>query len=341
MPCPYPVALVDVSACRPAGCPSDCDPQEDCVAVAISTKEAAGSPYMAYNLHGGDLDQWLFRELTEWNTDGSAIHCMGSYVIALSETEKAILISDDLGATRVEIDSTDVTDWVAFPPVQVDGVDQTFLVICGVGGYIYGSYDGGRSWDTLSAGLATINRLTRIMIARQNHRVIYAIGENGTVVKTMNGGFTWYDLVGPLDLYALDTLTALWVASPNRVLVGTDTGFIYQTEDGGENWSVQAPLDGMPVQSIIKDIVGCGCGGLFTITEHEVAANHLIWRNVDGGASGRWYLPEAVKGGLYKLPSQVPEAVACCDINRAIVVGGNTQEALPTIGVIDLLAAAA
>jgi len=305
--------------------------------------EDQGSPYLVTNLHGGDLDEWVWTALTEWTTgDASAVECLGKFVIVVSEDETAILYSDDRGVTRVEVDQTQVTDWAAHAPRQIDALDQTFIIVVGADGYIYGSWDSARTWETLLEGAITTQDLNRVMIARDNSNVIYVIGNANTVLKSENGGESWYALTGPGGLYGAQALTALWVVNEHEVLIGDDGGNIWETVDGGETWTAQNDPPSLPTNATISDIVGCGCGILWMTVKDEhgqLEQYNVIYRNVDGGANGRWYMPEGiVVSGVYHVPFYWPEAIACCGANRAIAVGGDTDEAAATNGEITLLA---
>lgn len=343
MPCIYPVALVDIDACQPERCPSPCDSQRDCVLAAVTTVDAvASSPYLVTNLNGGELDEWAWTELTEWASNASAVECLGKFLVIVSEVETAILYSDDRGVTRVEVDQTQVTDWATHGPRQIDALDQTFIIIIGADGYIWGSWDGARTWETLHEGTASAQDLNRVMIARDNPQVIFVIGAANTVLKSENGGESWYAIQGPGGLYGAQNLTALWVIDEHTVLIGDDAGNIWETVDGGESWTAQVDPPNLPTNATISDIVGCGCGILWMTVKDEHAQleqYNVIYRNVDGGANGRWYRPDGiVVSGVYHVPFYWPSAIACCGANRAIAVGGDTDEIYPTHGEIVLLA---
>lgn len=75
-----------------------------------------------------------------------------------------------------------------------------------------------------------------------NASVAWACGGNGSatapvVVKTTNGGSTWTNVTGNLTAMDLYCITAL---DGNRAWVGTGTGKIYATTDGGLTWAQQA-----------------------------------------------------------------------------------------------------
>lgn len=310
------VYLVDVDVCRPEACPG-CDPQEDCVLVTVSSQETNGTPYLYVNDNGGDLDQWddgiALASWTGAGEDPSAILCLGDLVVIPSNVAGAVYYSDDLGTTLVEVTET---DWATNGMNDIDGLDHTFIVMVGDAGHIWVSYDAARNWELSDDGLATTQNLTRVMIARDNPLVIYAAGASNALVKTENGGKNWYALTGPC---AGDAITALYVKNQYDVLVGNDDGEIHQTEDGGESWAQQTDLPDLPAAPMLVDIIGCGCDGVYAIVYHTGGTGHRIYRNIDGGADGRWYIPENVPTP----PDQRQRRMACCDINTAVSVGGS------------------
>lgn len=309
------IGLVDVDVCRPEKCPG-CDPQEECVVIALSNRLTAVGSFLYINRYGGDLDQWedgiTLANWTNAGEDATRVLCLGDFVLATSNGAGGVYYSDDLGTTLVEHTET---DWATNGPNEPDGMDQSFIVMVADAGHIWITTDAGRTWELSDDGLATTQNLTRVMIARDNPQVIYAIGASNALVKTENGGENWYALTGPS---AADGLTAIWVKDQYHVLIGNDDGEIHETEDGGESWSQQDELPNLPAVPIVSDIFGCGCDGLYAAVRHSGGTGHRLYRNVDGGASGRWYIPENVPTPTYE-----PAAGTCCDINRAIFVGGD------------------
>jgi photosystem II stability/assembly factor-like uncharacterized protein len=308
------ISLVDIDVCRPEKCPG-CDPQEDCVVVAVSNRLTAVGSFLYLNYHAGDLDEWEDGiTLANWTNNGedaTSVLCLGDFILATSNGAAAVYYTDDLGATLVEHEETDWSDG----PNCSDGVDQSFIVLVADSGHIWGTYDAARTWEILDDGVATAQHLTDVMIARDNPQVIYAVGGSNAVVKTDNGGRNWYALTGPC---AGDAITALLVRDQYHVLIGNDDGEIWETSDGGETWTQQDTLPELPAAPIITDFTECGCDGLYATMMHTNSTNHRIYRNVEGGASGRWYIPDNVATPTYEL-----RAVTCCDINRAIAVGGD------------------
>lgn len=301
------VSFTDVTLAAPEGD----DPEAEALFYAVTSLLSLGSPRLYVNDQGGDLDQWDEVELTEWTTAGAdAVLGIGDMVIIVSTGEDAILRSDDRGASRVEVS---FADWATNAIKHIDGIDQTFIVACGENGRVWGSYDGGRTWETLSAGTATTQHLNRIQIVRSNPQVIYAIGAANALIKSSNGGITWAALTGPS---AADALLGLWAEDEDHLLIFNDDGELWETSDGGDSWTQQVALEDMPAATVTSgDIVRVDCDVYYLIGGS--ASVFCAYRNVEGGADGYW-----VKLNAANLANSL-KAVAAADSNLAVAVGGS------------------
>lgn len=317
---------VAASVCHGEKCGSRCDHEKQCVIAMVSTMVAAASPHLLINNAGGAPGYWTDITLTEWTVDGANdVVCLGDFVLIVSDGEaNPFLRSYDLGATRVELAGN--ADMVTNPPRCLHALDQSFVVAGAENGYIYGTSDAGTTWDTLDAGVATTQDINKVRICKTNSAVIYAIGQGNALIKSENGGETFFALTGPA---VGDNLTALWIYDENHLLIGDDDGELWESSDGGETWTQQEALPEVTAAAgttIIRDIAGCGCGVLWliwgdtSVTSFTVDTEQYLFRNVDNGASGRWFVPE--NGELQANRAQTPNAVVCCGPNRALVVGG-------------------
>ena len=310
-----PCTITDVTVLLPKGCGSFCDPQVKAVFAMVSTLEAGQRANLYINSEGGELEQWdAHVNLDGWDA-GAADGIIGfdQFVCIVSRVEQAIIRSDDRGGTQVEIGAAVVTEFNPNGPECIDAIDMTYIVVGGENGYIYLSTDAARTWEVIDAGLATANNITRIEIARDNPLVVYGIA--GTeMVKTTNGGDTWDN---PLTVPGT-TLTALWVKDQNHVLVGDNAGGIWETSDGGATWTQQVnPPDWIAAHDI-SDICGCAkCGVAWMAVTEAAGSAHIIYRNVDGGADGRWYIPTGGDDISHPLYS-----IAQASANRAVAGGG-------------------
>jgi len=334
-PASLSVDIVDVDSCQPSRCPDRCDDQEDCVVVAVTIVETDTNTYLLSNLAGGDDDNWTATSLAAFSAAGGGagvaadkVLCMGDFVIALSAAYPGIIITHISSlATQTAV----TTPWAAHAPACIDGIDQSFIVVGAAAGYIMASYDAGINWEEVSSGEATASAIGDIMIARDNPQVIYASSSAADVViKSENGGRTW-DAVAATGTGV--ALTALYVIDQSTVLVGSGNGQLRQTVDGGATWTAQEQLPGMntPATTTINDITGCGCGILYLTTDETTGGSTAarIYRNVDGGASGRWYEPDDI-GTLTPATGPI-QAITCCGPNHAVGVGGNAQATSSTI----------
>ena len=324
------VALLDVSVCQPERCPDECDNQEEPIFVAVSASTDPASTgqacYLYTNVQGGDLDQWSNPiTLSNWGQtageNADAVMCIGDFVVIASTVAGEIIYSDDLGTTQVDVTNA---DWITNGPEQLDAIDQTFIVMVHENGHIYTSVDAARTWSLSDDAVASTKDYRRVMIARDNPEVIYAVGcanttdSTGTMVKSTNGAENWVALTDPRAGETSFCYTALWVANQSDVLVGCDDGEIWETEDGGVSWEQQLEPSGFPdLGPSVNDIVGCGCGVLWMAVSGTTASESVIYRNVDGGASGKWFIPSEADS-----ITQPPLAIACASVNLAVAVGG-------------------
>ena len=311
--------VMDISVCHGDQCPSGCNNQQDCKVAAVTSMVALGSPWLLTNLAGGSLDQWTETELTEWTTGGAdAVLCLGDLLVMVNATEFEVMRSDNFGVTRAQIvqtaDTTPVVWGAGNAPTQVDGIDQYYILMCGLGGYMYRSTTAGKTWKTVDAGFATTEALARVMIARDRPQVAYAIGANNAFIKTENSGRTWLDVGGPS---AGDALLGLLVVRASRVLVLNDDGELWETSDGAESWTMQLDPDGMPATLTYADISGCAGDDMYMVATDGTEL--LIYRNASGGTSGEW-LNRGTEH--WEDLADDPTSIACCGPNHAIAGGG-------------------
>jgi photosystem II stability/assembly factor-like uncharacterized protein len=299
-----------------------CDDQEECVLIAVTEDDITNS-YMAVNTQGGKEAGWGAPiTLTALGAnDANQVACAGGLVVIVSTANASVLVSPDLGTTQIDIATTDMG---SHAPASVDMMDQSFIVVGAADGYIYGSYDGGQdqnTWETLSDGGATALAITRIMIARDNPQVIYGVSNAGDVIiKSENGGRTWF---AQQPTGGGNNITALCVVNQNHVLVGTDAGEVYESVDGGDAWTEQTTLGVLTAatkaNTTIKDIVDNGCGELGLVTENTSDDEGWFLRNVDNGASGKWFHPDECEDPA---SGKDYNGLACCGNNHFVGAGG-------------------
>ena len=313
------VSITSVRVCSGARCADRCDPQRECVVTMTSTQGDEANPIFYRNINGGELADWAATPVTEWDEDIDDHLCLGSFVALVSGGEASattgLLRSDDNGVTRVALGHA---DFVANPPRCIAGLDRTLILVGGDNGYIYGSTDGLLTIDVWDAGAATTENIVRIKIAPDNPMVIFAIGENNALVKSEDGGATWFAVTGPS---AGDDLLALDVVSQSQLLIGNITGEIWESEDGGETFAMQLALPDQPATSEVRDITHYTNSDVFFALVNDIGAQpteFFIYRNENGGASGLWHL---IQGGDNQ--RQPLHSIALCDQNGGVAGGGD------------------
>lgn len=104
------------------------------------------------------------------------------------------------------------------------------------GGYIYKTSDVTSGVITLNAGLATTANLARIK--GDGYDTLVATGADGTILRSTNRGDSW-STTATSPVGAGVTVQAVGALDPFRIVVGTSTGNIYSTSDGGLTWTIR------------------------------------------------------------------------------------------------------
>ncbi|MCY1294080.1 Ycf48-like protein [compost metagenome] len=102
------------------------------------------------------------------------------------------------------------------------------------GGSILTSQDGGQAWTRIVQAPAGTS-LKAVSLGDAD--TVYAVGSNGTVLKSVDGGFTWD--IGQKPGGGSAALVSVKFVSPLTGWVATDSGAVYQSDDGGASWQHQ------------------------------------------------------------------------------------------------------
>ncbi|MDY6794959.1 MAG: YCF48-related protein [Actinomycetota bacterium] len=119
------------------------------------------------------------------------------------------------------------------PPLRgISVVDANVVWICGDGGAVLVTSDGGESWTlkNISVGSQDFRLLG---ISALNDKVAWVVGQGGSVYSTADGGDSWNPcpVPGAQDLMGVSALsdTSAWVSGSLNVIA--------MTTDGGSNWN--------------------------------------------------------------------------------------------------------
>ncbi|MFH0735482.1 MAG: YCF48-related protein [bacterium] len=135
-----------------------------------------------------------------------------------------ILRTSDGGETWYnDIDTlTSNIPWRCVSGVKIAGV----FYLCGGQGKII-KYENGKYTSQNSGTTKILNSLSFV-----TNNLGYAVGQDGTILKTTNGGEDWL----PQQSGTTAWLTSVNAIDENNVLAVGDSGYVLQTTNGGENW---------------------------------------------------------------------------------------------------------
>ena len=179
------------------------------------------------------------------------------------------------------------------------------------GGYVYKSSDITAGVDrTLSAGDATAQNLERI---HGSESVLVAVGANGAIIKSTTRGETWAT-TGATPLSS-STGTAVQVMGANDFHVGSSTGYMYYTLNGGATWNTTS-IAGSGSGEITDIIFATDEVGYASRTLSSVAYLYSTW---NGGAN--WVSSGAPR--LLGWPSFVSTQRIAIPVDSDATVGAN------------------
>jgi photosystem II stability/assembly factor-like uncharacterized protein len=307
--------VLDVVICDMVSC-GDCSEESDgCQKIFAITKAAGGSPGtpadVVYSIDGGAT--WHVHDIDSMDAvdDPDELDCLGDYLVVVSADSCSLhyaLKSEFDGVT--DPDFTEVlTGFVAGGcPTAIKSVGN-YAFIVGNNGYIYGTGDPTAGVDVLDAGVATADDFYAVDALDSSFAV--AVGENSAIVKTENGS-TWSVVGGPTGIGV--TYHTIAVKSETEWWIGTSTGVLYVTYDGGVTWNLQTfPGSGT---GVVYSIV-FATSSIVYLAHQTAATKGRILRSYDGGY--QWVvLPEST--GTLPVNDKV-NALAACTLDPNMVVG--------------------
>ncbi|WJZ47963.1 baseplate wedge initiator [Synechococcus phage DSL-LC03] len=140
------------------------------------------------------------------------------------------------------------------------GVDN--FVAVGVGGAISRSSDG-YVWTTHTSG--TVNDLLSVRYLNGDH---YAVGNNGTILKSIDGGAVWNNVSEP----EFASYTLYDITYKNNVYLITGSSQLTLVSRNGEDWirTTNSNMDVRKLGTELFNIIGVGQSSKYAITESQV-----------------------------------------------------------------------
>jgi len=191
-------------------------------------------------------------------------------------------------------------------------VDQSSCCACGEDGILLFTYDNGESWSQIYTQPGIDLNDVKFIDANTG----FAVGSSSTVLKTVDGGVSWTNVRTSFDTYIIN---AIGIRTDMLLTVVGEGGLIYNSTDGGYNWTISSFQPDMN----IKDIV------FFTQNEGiMVGSNSSIYKTTDGG--NNWFSVSPTTA--FVLIPTVLYSVAFSSLTDGMLVGENSTEMYTTDG---------
>lgn len=250
---------------------------------AVVKSSGGGSPglpsELVYSLDGGLT--WHQTNITTMSAldNPSAVEVVGDKII--------VVVPGDTGYHWATINTTTgipgtwtkvTTGFVAGKaPRDVFALSPREVYFVGNGGYIYRSLDVTAGVSVLSAGAATASDLHYV---HGTEECLVATGVSGALVYSINRGATWSTPAAvPV---VLNTINCVAVLDSKHWWVGTSSGRVYYTINGGASWT-ELGLSGAGAGQV-RDIV-FATAEVGYVAIHNGTPTASIWTTWNGGAN--------------------------------------------------------
>ncbi len=311
--------VLDAVICDTASC-GDCeDSSSGCDKVFAITVGAGGSPADQPDvLYSPDKGvSWYSHDINTLTTskDPDRIGCLGNYIIITSVDGLGLsyaLKSEFSDVTHTPVWTLVTTGYASgYPKCIYSTGDAAF--IGGTNGYIYFVDDPTATPTVVDAGVnfaVTWNDIDGI-----GSTFVVAVGNSGAIVYSANG--TNFTAATSTPVSPAVHLTAVAVKSETEWWVGSSTGHVYYTLDGGATWTEKA-------------FSGSGAGAVYDIKFATTSVGYIahasatprgrVLRTYNGGYS--WTITPEASGSTIPANDRINALAVCAeDPNFVVAVG--------------------
>jgi len=306
--------VIDVTVSDEASCGSCTSESDGCKKIYAVSKAAGGSPStpadVIFSLDKGA--GWAAHDVDSMGAtdDPDGIAGVGDYIVVISADTGSmhIAIKNDFensgDPTFIEVATGFV---VGGEPQAIKSVGRTAF-IAGKAGYIYKTEDPAAGVTVLEAGTVTISDLNDIDAISEDFAV--AVGNDGVILVTSNG-LSW----GPVAYSPVGVgthINAVAIKSATEWFIGTSTGVVWYTIDGGATWKQKALAGTTP--TAINDIQISTASVMYI--SGVVSSHGRIWRSINGGNT--WIVMP--RQGSLPVSDRI-NSLAVCSYDPDFVVG--------------------
>jgi photosystem II stability/assembly factor-like uncharacterized protein len=205
--------------------------------------------------------------------------CTTQGFIDLIETERGLFTMTQDGKLLLQREHK---SWSILPSFAPDGIRLTG--IWGIHNSLFATAEDGiyhidlqsGAWRALYQSKAVLNDLYGFEINGENV-VLIAVGANGTVVRSMDGGASWT----LQDLGVSNSLYAIWGSLYGGFYVVGSEGLILHTNNSGADWDLQES----PVEDALVSVWGGEAAGKLPGQIYAVSESGVILFSVHGSES--------------------------------------------------------
>lgn len=327
----------DIEYCSTATCGGACGARQDACSVIWGVTDKDTTPYAWPNLIAGvknlstGVITWTNLPIIGLNGNAENIECAGDRLIVTSSGASVVAYNDENG---------DQDEWNFVVLAHAPSANHNALFkrtplelwLGAADGYVYKSTDKGASWAASMSGGLTAETINAVWFYDADTG--YAVGNNGFMARTTNGGTSWLDITEIPTTGAVNMIEV--VVPPGRsreVYAGTNSGMIYHSTDLGVTFAEYSfPGDG--VGSVDDIDFGGPCGGdVMFILHNDGGPRGRVLRDLSGGYGGADV--ETAMGYIDLVAAGIDlNSLAVCGPNNAIVAGEN-YGGYPMVALID------
>ncbi len=239
----------------------------DLACIGNTIYASAGYDYLAMStdggatwteLHsGGSLAEGMYG--MSWFNDGSGV------LVGERAGEDVIYLTDDGGVTRNEVwwnVKSAQFNHVSFAPGQAK-----FGVIVSDDNAFFYTNDGGETWTQGTEDLvSTSNDLEKVCML--DAMTAWAVGDNGTIAKTTDGGANWFQQ--PSWTTAIELMDVYFNPLNGHGFIGGNDQTAMHSKDGGVTWEDMAPVLAAPGDDINAIYLAAGSNKLYIGADHAM-----------------------------------------------------------------------
>lgn len=296
---------------------------------SVTKSSGAGSPgipaEVVWTIDGGSTYSQTNITGLGGTVDPTGIEIFGNFVVVLDTAGNGYHASEVNRFTGAPLSWSNVTTGftTSNQPNDMFVANSGLMFLCGQNGRIY------KVTNVLTGAteIFTGGGADLIRISGDGNGTIVAVGESGVVIKSNNNGVTWSAVASPTS----GTLRAVEVMGPYTFWIGSGTGGIWYTTNGGETWTQFSPSGVVRVDDIVfaTEEVGYILAGAPNATTARLYTTFNAgqdWSSTEVSTNPRllnWVT--FTRGNRLAVPRLVPDSVAARRVAIAGLSGGGTD----------------